>query len=205
MKYEKSVTLKNGKTCIIRSATGTDAAQVYDNFNQTHGETDYLLTYPDENSMNIEQERQFLMQKDESSDEIEICAVIDGRIAGTAGIESVGRKDKVKHRAEFGISIEKEYWGEGIGRALTQACIECAGEAGYAQLELDVVSTNERAVSLYKSVGFTEYGRNPRGFCSRSSGFQELILMRLELKAQTGRAAGEKTDGYYQNKRTCGI
>ena len=151
MKYEKSVTLKNGKTCIIRSATGTDAAQVYDNFNQTHGETDYLLTYPDENSMNIEQERQFLMQKDESSDEIEICAVIDGRIAGTAGIESVGRKDKVKHRAEFGISIEKEFWGLGIGRALTEACLECAKSSGYRQIELEAVAENSRAIgrSLY--------------------------------------------------------
>jgi hypothetical protein len=34
---------------------------------------------------------------------------------------------------------------------------------------------------------------------------QKLILMRLELKAWAGREAGEKTDGYSQNKRTCGV
>ena len=94
---------------------------------------------------------------------------------------AVGKREKVRHRAEFGISIDKAYWGLGIGRALTKACIECAKAAGYAQLELGVVAENERAVSLYKSEGFTEYGRNPRGCRSRLSGWQEIVHMRLEL------------------------
>ena len=76
---------------------------------------------------------------------------------------------------------EKAYWRLGIGRELTLACIECAKKAGYSQVELDVVADNSRAVSLYESVGFREYGRNPRGFRSRVSGWQELVLMRLEL------------------------
>ena len=65
--------------------------------------------------------------------------------------------------------------------ALTEACIECAKEAGYTQLELDVVSDNASAISLYKKVGFVEYGRNPKGFNSRISGYQELIYMKLDL------------------------
>lgn len=48
----------------------------------------------------------------------------------------------VRHRAEFGISIAQEYWGLGIGRALMDACIECARKAGYVQLELNVVANN---------------------------------------------------------------
>lgn len=75
----------------------------------------------------------------------------------------------------------KEYWGLGIGRAMMEACIKCAKEAGYTQLELSVVAENARAVALYQNVGFTEYGRNPRGFHSRISGFQEVIYMRLVL------------------------
>lgn len=62
------------------------------------------------------------------------------------------------------------------------ACIECAKEAGYSQLELEVVSENSNAIALYKSMGFMEFGRNPRGFRSRYQGWQELILMRLELE-----------------------
>ena len=108
-------------------------------------------------------------------------AIVDGKIAGTAGIESVGEKYKVKHRAEFGIGILKEYWGLGLGKALTKACIQCAIDAGYEQLELNVVAENERALSLYRSLGFIEYGRNPRGFNSKISGYQELVYMLLEL------------------------
>ena len=33
--------------------------------------------------------------------------------------------------------------GIGIGRALTEACIECARAAGYVQLELEAVAENE--------------------------------------------------------------
>ena len=84
--------------------------------------------------------------------------------------------------AKFGISVEKAFWGLGIGKALTEACIECAKNAGYEQLELDVVSDNIAAINLYKSFGFIEYGRNPKGFRSRISGWQELVLMLLPLK-----------------------
>ena len=109
-------------------------------------------------------------------------SIVNGHIAGTAGVKPVGQRDKARHRAEFGISIEKSCWGLGIGRALLASCIACARKAGYSQLELNVVAENERAISLYESVGFVEYGRNPRGFRSRTAGFQEVLSMRLELE-----------------------
>ena len=69
-----------------------------------------------------------------------------------------------------------------VGAALTGACIDCAKEAGFRQLELEVVGDNENAVRLYKKYGFVEYGRNPRGFLTRDGRWQELVLMRLELE-----------------------
>ena len=181
MKYYKNIILRNEKFCLIRNCEAVDAKEVYDNFNLTHGQTEFLLSYPDENSFDVEQERQFLVKKENSANEIEICAMVDGKIVGTAGIEAVGHKDKVKHRTELGISIEKGYWGLGIGRALIVACVECAKKAGYKQIELNVVANNISAITLYESVGFIEYGRNPKGFCSRTVGWQEVVLMRLEL------------------------
>ena len=99
----------------------------------------------------------------------------------TAGVDAVGTRDKLRHRAEFGISVLRAYWGLGLGRALTEACIQCAKEAGYEQLELTVVAENERAIALYRKAGFVEFGRNPRGFRSRTSGYQEIIHMLLAL------------------------
>lgn len=136
MEYHKKVTLKDGRECILRNGTEDDAHEVLDIFNLTHAETDFLLSYPDENSFDVKQEGEFLRAKTESDNEIEIVAVIDGRIAGTAGITAVGSRYKVKHRADFGIGIAKEFWGLGIGRALTEACIECARKAGYTSLSL---------------------------------------------------------------------
>ena len=181
MKYQKTMLLKDGRTCILRNGTAADGKAVLDIFNLTHEQTDWLLTYSDENSFDAQQEADFLQAKTDSPDEIEILAEIDGKVIGTAGIGRIGTKDKVKHRAEMGISVDKDYWGLGIGRALTKACIECAKIAGYSQLELDVVAQNERAIALYESEGFAQYGRNPKGFRSRYSGWQELVLMCMEL------------------------
>ncbi len=181
MRYSQKIILKNGKEVWLKNGEASDGSAVYENFNATHAETDYLLSYPDENSYDPEQEAQFLEEKTKSTNEIEIIALVDGKVVGTAGIEAIGTKHKVKHRAEFGISILREYWGMGIGKALLTACIQCAKDAGYLQLELNVVAENERAVALYRSMGFEEFGRNPIGFNSRTNGFQELIYMLLRL------------------------
>ena len=177
MQYEKEIILKDGAKCLLRGAGEADAAEVLRTFDLTHAETDYLLTYPEENLFT---EAKFLKARSESKNAIEIAAFVDGRIAGTAGIDPIDDKEKIRHRADFGIAIEKAYWGRGIGKALTLACIECAKQAGYLQIELEVVAENASAVQLYESVGFQEYGRNPRGFRARS-GWQTLVLMRLEL------------------------
>lgn len=181
MKYHKVIRLKNGIECCLRNGTECDGQAVLDHFHLTHGETDYLLTYPDENCFDVMQESQFLKEKSESKNEIEIVAVVNHAVVGTAGVEAVGKKYKVRHRAELGISVAKEFWGLGIGQALTAACMECARTAGYIQLELSAVAGNARALSMYKKAGFVEYGRNPKGFHSRLAGFQEVIYMRLEL------------------------
>ena len=181
MEYRKTVQLKDGRTCVLRNGTEEDGQALLDIFLLTHSQTDYLLSYPDEANMTADQEAAFLKEKTESKDEIEILAEVDGIVVGSAGIGHIGKKEKVKHRAEFGISVDKAWWGLGIGRALTEACIECAKTAGYAQLELEAVADNASAISLYRSTGFVEYGRNLLGFCSRLTGWQELVLMRLEL------------------------
>ena len=181
MQFNRSITLRDGRLCRLRSGVAADGEAVLANFRLTHGQTDFLLTYPDEISFTAEQEGEFLKRKAENDNEVEIIALVDGRVVATAGIDAIGAKYKLRHRAEFGISVLKEYWGLGIGRALMDACIECARQAGYAQLELEVVAENERAGAMYRRAGFVEYGRNPRGFRSRISGYQELVSMRMEL------------------------
>lgn len=182
MHYEKTINLKDGRRCLIRNATAHDAEDILLNLKKVHEETNFLLTYPDEKRFSIEEEKSFLSQKEESAAEVQLCALVGDVIVGLAGVSAIGAMEKISHRAELGVSIEKDFWHLGIGSALTAACIDCATKAGFRQLELEVVGDNRNAIDLYKKMGFVEYGRNPRGFASRKSDYQELILMRLELR-----------------------
>ena len=181
MRCTKTVVLEGGVELLVRNAVASDARSLRETTQLTHAETDYLLSYPDEQSSDDEQEARSLEETERSGNEVELVAIIDGRIVGSAGVSAVRSRRKVAHRARFGISILQEYWGVGIGRVLMESCIDCARRVGYTQLELEVVAGNERAVSLYRRAGFEEYGRNPRGYRSASSGYQDLVHMRLEL------------------------
>ena len=181
MRYVRAVELKCGLELLVRNAVASDARALRETMQRTHAQTDYLLSYPDEQSVDDEQEARSLVETERSDNEVELVAVVDGKIVGSAGVAAVGGRRKVVHRARFGISVLEEYWGMGIGRMLTDASIECARQAGYTQLELEVVADNERALSLYRRAGFEAYGRNPRGYHSTSVGYQELVHMRLEL------------------------
>ena len=177
----KNKILKGGQVCILRSAEGADAEAFVRYSLQVRTETDYLLAGVDEAEHDPVKMVQRLETAKNSPTDIQICAFVDGALVGSAGVTLIRNRRKMLHRAEFGISILQAYNGLGIGNALTEQCIACAKQAGFLQLELEVVAENASAVKLYASAGFREYGRNPRGFRART-GWQEVILMRLELE-----------------------
>lgn len=183
MKYEKKVRLKDSRICLIRNGDEKDALSMLNMYIDVHNETDYLLAYGDECTLTEETESQFLKMMSESNRDVQLLAFVDEEPAGCAGLTSLGNKIKIRHRAELGISILKDYWNLGIASQLMKAIIECAVKAGYEQLELEVVSDNITAISLYKKYGFKEFGRNPKGFKKRTGEYQELISMRKELKS----------------------
>lgn len=85
MKYSKRILAKDGREIELRSAAAADGCTVLDCFQQTHGETDFLLTYPEESRFDPEQEGRFLARKEESANEIELIALADGRVVGRPG------------------------------------------------------------------------------------------------------------------------
>ena len=105
MKYQKEVLLKDGTKCLLRGAGERDAAEILRCFHLTHAETDYLLTYPEENLFTEADEAKFLKASEESANAIEIGAFVNGKVVGSAGIEPLGDKEKLRHRADFGIAV----------------------------------------------------------------------------------------------------
>lgn len=184
MKYYATVFLKDGRECVLRNGVAEDAQTSLSVFRQTHEETDYLLSVPEEINYTVEEQAEYLRKKAESDSEIELIAEVDGKPVALGGLDKIHSRIKTRHRVDFGVSVIQEYWGLGIGHALLEACMECAEKAGYEQLELEVVADNSAAIALYESAGFVEFGRNPRAFKSPVSGWQELVMMRLELNQE---------------------
>ena len=178
---EKTITLKNGQKCLLRSPTAEDTEGMIAYLRQTSGETPYMARYEDEVTMTADKEGRFLSEILDDPKIIMIAAFIDGRLIANAGLSRVSLREKHHHRAEFGISIVKEYWNQGLGSALLAAIIESAKSAGYEQLELDVVAENERAVALYKKFGFETYGTRERSFKLRDGSYSSEYLMLKKL------------------------
>ena len=88
MEYRETITLKDGRACVIRQGTADDAEGALRNFVLNHAQTDFLTTYPDEITFTVAQEAQYLQTKADSPDEAELVAEVDGLIVGQAGIIS---------------------------------------------------------------------------------------------------------------------
>ena len=86
------------------------------------------------------------------------------------------------HVGIFGISVEKEWRGEGLGFILGKTIIEEAKKkiAGLKTVILDVYSLNTNAQNLYQKLGFKEAGRLPKKILYRGQYIDE-IKMYLEL------------------------
>lgn len=64
-----------------------------------------------------------------------------------------------KHCAKFGIYVSKDYQHQGIGYELLKAGIDfCFNWLNIVRLELEVNSDNEKAIALYKKLGFEKEG-----------------------------------------------
>ncbi|MBQ4427164.1 MAG: GNAT family N-acetyltransferase [Oscillospiraceae bacterium] len=181
MIYARDFTLKSGDVARVRNAREADAEEIIKLFRTCREETDFLLSYNEESKLTPEKEREIIAGMNEAERSALLVIEYGGSLAGTAGFSEVRDRIKLRHRASFGVNILRGLWGMGLGKAIVQAVIDCARTAEYEQLELEVVAENERAVGLYKSLGFTEFGRNPRGFRTRYGAYQELISMRMEL------------------------
>ena len=92
-----------------------------------------------------------------------------------------GRKNHHKGRI-LSMYVQPESRGLGIGKALLQAVITQANRlTGLEQLHLMVVTTNEAARSLYRSMGFEVYGTILQALkVDEQYWDEELMVLRLQ-------------------------
>lgn len=182
MRYKtKEHTLKNGVSCTLRSPLPSDAAAILRLMQTTSDETGFMARYSDEITMPVAREEKFLESVLNSPADLMICAIVDGAVIANAGLNPIAPYERYRHRTSFGISIQKEYWGLGIGSLLLSAIITSAREMGLEMIELEVVTENKRAAALYEKFGFRCYGTRPHSFKYRDGSYADEYLMLLDL------------------------
>jgi putative acetyltransferase len=100
-----------------------------------------------------------------NSQRYSLVAELDGRIVGMMSIRR-GEERRI-HTGEVGLFVHDAFHGQGIGRRLTEACIDLAENwLGITRIELSVYVDNVPAIALYQSCGFLIEG-TARNFCLR--------------------------------------
>ncbi len=87
----------------------------------------------------------------------------NGQLLGTAGFARE-TQPKSRHKGRiWGVYLNAELRGQGIGRRLMQAVLERAVKIdGVEQILISVTTTQAAAVAMYRSLGFTTWGKESR-------------------------------------------
>jgi ribosomal protein S18 acetylase RimI-like enzyme len=104
----------------------------------------------------------------------------EGDTLGVAGFAVPARAKKLHKGSLWGVYVREAARGRGLGRALVTRVIEHA-RGQVVQLHAAVGTTNHAALSLYRTLGFTTYGIEPRGLaCGGRYYDQELMVLMLD-------------------------
>lgn len=109
-----------------------------------------------------------------------MIAEIDGRIVGNLNFDG-GQRPRTRHMGEFGLTVLKDYWGQGVGSILLKYLINWSRETGVIKkINLTVREDNKTAIKLYKKFGFKEEGFITRFFYLEGK-FYNALKMGIEL------------------------
>lgn len=166
----------NHKKVIIRKVTKSDAKELVEYLNIIGGESDYLTFGAGEFGKSVEQEEAYIenVLKDENA--LALIAEISGKIVGNLNF-SGGPRQRTAHVGEFGLSVLKEYWRNGIGEELIKYLIDWSKASKIIRkINLRVRTDNTRGIKLYKKLGFLEEGIIKRDFLINGEFYDSLVM-----------------------------
>ena len=99
---------------------------------------------------------------------LDVIAANDDSICGSCDIR-IQNRERLRHRAEMGIAVRKEYWGTGVAQHILEEAIAEAKRRGIRIICLAVRGDNKRAIAFYKRNGFEFSGVLRMLFCIGSN------------------------------------
>ncbi len=168
---------RKGKEIIIRYPEIGDLAELLGFINALSNERTFIR-YQGEHET-LESEGKWLKERLKQIENKEVIHLLTFYNNKLVGASEVRMKDKTeKHIGAFGISIAKDFRGEGLGNILMDSILKEAKKKlnDLKIVTLEVYSANEIAKNLYKKMGFIDYGILPEGI-TRNNKFEDAILM----------------------------
>jgi RimJ/RimL family protein N-acetyltransferase len=150
---------------VVRPARAGDARAMAEIFAAVAAERDGIATEPPVDAQ--ERAAVFALSADGT-----IVAVAGDRVVGMIHIEAS------RHGfGEFGMLVDRDWRGRGVGSALVQAAVDRARGQGLHKLCLEVFTHNTAAIALYRKCGFTEEGRRVKQYRRASGELWDTIVM----------------------------
>ncbi len=176
---EETMTL-NGHEVEFRSPREEDALMMIEGLKEVCGETDFLLSGPDEVKLTEEDEVKFIDMMNGIEKGGMLLAFVDGEYVGNSSYR-VSDKRRFNHRGNIGIALKLKATGFGLGTEVLKRILESMKACGLEQAELDVFASNSRAIHVYKKLGFREIGRIPNASRLDSGEYVDELHMVLPL------------------------
>ena len=160
----KTIHLKNGQAVLLREAIKEDASELVIYLQKIGNESDFLTFGPGELSVSVSDEEAILEESRTAKNKIMLLALVGSKVIGCLHFTG-GVRARIQHTGEFGVSVLKNYWDQGIGTAMVQELIQWAKDSSeIRKLNLRVRSDNDRAVRVYENLGFIQEGLITREF-----------------------------------------
>ena len=172
----------NGQEYVFRYPQKDDVELLCDYINELSQERTFICFQGEK--VTLEDEGKYVADNLRQMAELEKVVVLmfaDDTLVGSA---EVTMKDKTeKHRGLLGVTVKQGYRDQGLGTELLQLVMAQAKQElpNLEILELRVDANNDRAIHLYRKLGFKEFGRLPRGI-KREDGYVDRIYMWQPVK-----------------------
>ncbi|MBZ9686334.1 GNAT family N-acetyltransferase [Clostridium estertheticum] len=103
------------------------------------------------------------------------------RVVGVASL-SVNKSNRVRHSGSIGLMVNRDYHRMGIGRALMKSLIDIADNwLMLIRIELGAFTDNEKAINLYKSLGFVIEGTKKYAIIRNGKYDNEYLMARYNI------------------------
>lgn len=162
----------------IRPVRKTDASAFLELTRLLDEETKMMMLEPGERDWSVRDQREMLVELARNPKEVAFVAEVGPRLVGYVSATG-GAYRRNAHKARLVIGIMDEFAGKGLGTELMQRVEDWARERGLRRLELTVMKHNERAVALYRKVGFVVEGELTDSLRVGGSYVDELAMAKL--------------------------